>query len=76
VDQQREVARLDGEHLSDPPHAVEVAAHQGVERRVEGLEGHEPRRQCGLHARAGQPRRQAARGDLDLRQLGHASRLG
>ena len=76
VDQQRQLARLDGEHLPDPPHAVQLPPRERVERRVERLEGHQPGRKRRLHGRAREPRRQAACGDLDLGQLGHASRLG
>jgi hypothetical protein len=76
LDEQREVARLDREHLPDPAHAVELAAGHRVERRVECLERHQPGRQRRLHACAGNARRQAACCDLDLGQLGHTSRLG
>ena len=76
VDEQSQVARLHREHLSDPADTVQPAPGEGVQRRVEGLQRHHARRQCRFHPRAGQPRRQAACGDLDLGQLGHASRLG
>ena len=76
VDEQRQVAGLDGEHLADAAHAVQLTAGERLERRVERLQGDEPRRERRLHARARDAGRQAACGDLDLGQLGHASRLG
>jgi ribose 5-phosphate isomerase B len=69
--EQDEVARVDREHLADAAHAVQLAAGEGVERRVEGLQRYESGRERRLHARAGDPLREAARSDLDLGQLGH-----
>ena len=76
VDEQRQVAGLDDEHLADAPHAVQLAAGERVERRVERLQRDHARRQRGLDARARDAGRQAARGDLDFGQLGHAPRVG
>ena len=54
VDQQREVAELDHEHLPRParPRSI-VRARERVERRVERLHRDHARRQRGLDARAG-----------------------
>ena len=42
VDEEHEVAGLDGQHLADPPDAVELPAREGVERRVERLQRTSP----------------------------------
>jgi hypothetical protein len=76
VHEQGHLTGLDGEHLADPAHPVQFPAGERVERRVERLERDEPGRERRFHARAGDAGRQAACGDLDLGQLGHASRLG
>ena len=56
-----------------PPHARRSPAVERVQRRVERLQRVDARRQRRLDRRAAQRGVQAARGDLDLGQLGHAA---
>jgi hypothetical protein len=66
VDEKREVARLDGQHLADPANTVGLAPDEGVERRVEGLERVDAGRERRLDARTRKPARETTRRDLDL----------
>ena len=66
VHEHHELAGLDREHLADPANALQLAAGEGVEGRVEGLHGDHAGSERGLDLRAGDARRQAARRDLDL----------
>src|SRR5581483_8375120 len=62
----------DDRHLPDPPDVRDPATLERGERRVDGLQRHHARRQRRLDPRIAERRAQAAGGDLDLGQLGHA----
>jgi hypothetical protein len=72
VHEQRELSRLDHEHLPRAPHPRQLAARERLERRVEGLHRDHPRGERGLDPRAPRSAVEPPRGDLDLGQLGHA----
>jgi hypothetical protein len=66
VDQQREVAEFDHRHLRNPPHAGDLAADQGFQRRIEGLHHVHPGRQDRFDGGAARRFGDPPRGDLDL----------
>jgi hypothetical protein len=76
VDEQRQIARLDHEHLPGAADARDLPARERVERGVEGLHRHHAGSERGLDLGALERPVEAPRGDLDLGQLGHNFRLG
>ena len=65
---------LDDRHLPDAPDACDPAALERREGRVDGLQRDHAGREGRLHLGVPQGRSQPAGGDLDLGQLGHASK--
>ena len=75
VDQQSQVAELNDRHLADPAHPAHLRAAPALPaagRRSSSRSSPAPATDS--TRRSGRARVQAARGDLDLRQLGHPDR--
>ena len=64
--EQGQLTRVDGQHLADPPDTGDGLLREGVQRRIECLERHEPGRQRGLDPRTLERPAEPAGGDLDL----------
>src|SRR4051794_39022519 len=74
MDEERQVAQLHDRHLARTADGGDLAAHDGIERRIERLHGHHPGRERGLHPSASDRAVQPARGDLYFGQFGHESK--
>jgi hypothetical protein len=75
MEQQRQIPKLDHNHLPDPSNSRDLSTHQLLQWGVKSLHNVHSRRNRRFHASSSQHGVQPPHRDLDLGQFGHAERV-